>query len=117
LKKKKILAVPIGVVFTDYDAHAIWLYRSIDWYFAAHEETRAYLIAVGIPPETIFVTGIPIDPVFSVGKSKKEMRSYPGLDLEKTIILVSAGGVGVGPVELMVKTLQDIQHHVQIIIV
>lgn len=117
LKRKKVINVPLGVVITDFDAHALWLYREVDWYFAACEETKVYLIEMGIPEKAIFVTGIPIDPVFSKAKSKKDERLYFGLDTEKPTILISLGGFGVGPVESVVKILQKVQHPVQLIVV
>ena len=117
LRKKKILDIPIGVVVTDFDAHAMWILRNVDWYFVACEETRVYLAALGIPPETIFVTGIPVDLKFGIEKRKPETRIRLGLDADKTTILVSAGGFGVGPVESLVHTLHEIQHPVQMVVI
>lgn len=117
LKKKKILDIPIGIIVTDYDAHAMWLYRNVNWYFVACEETKAYLSAVGIPPETIYVTGIPIDPIFEQEKSKRDVRLQFGLDPGMTTILMSAGGFGVGPVESLVQSLQHMKQPVQIVVI
>jgi len=117
LKKKKKLDIPIGIIVTDYDAHAMWLYRNVTWYFVACEETRAYLSALGIPPKTIYVTGIPIDPVFEQEKSKRDVRLQVGLDPGMKTILISAGGFGVGPVESLVQSLQQMKHPVQIIVI
>ncbi len=117
LKRKKMLDIPIGVVVTDIDAHAMWLYRNVDWYFVAHEETKVYMSALGIPSETIFVTGIPIDPVFGVEKPKRETRLHLGLDPDKPALLVSAGGFGVGPVELLIRSIQEVKHPVQIVVI
>ncbi len=117
LKRKKMLDIPLGVVVTDIDAHAMWLYRNVDWYFVAHEETKVYMSALGIPSETIFVTGIPIDPVFGVEKPKRETRLQLGLDTDKTTLLVSAGGFGVGPVESLIRSIQEVKHPIQIIVI
>jgi processive 1,2-diacylglycerol beta-glucosyltransferase len=117
LRKKKILDIPIGVVVTDFDAHAMWLLQNVDWYFVACEETRVYLAALGIPPETIFVTGIPIDPIFGVEKPKAETRIHLGFDPDKTTLLVSPGGFGVGPVESLVRAIHEIQHPIQIVVI
>lgn len=117
LKKKKKIDIPIGIVVTDYDAHAMWLYRPIDWYFVACEETKVYLSALGIPIETIFVTGIPVDPVFEQEKSKRDVRLQLGLDPDMTAVLISAGGFGVGPVESLVHALHEIKHPIQIIVI
>ena len=117
LRKKKIFDVPIGVVVTDFDAHAMWLLQNVDWYFVACEETQVYLTALGIPPETIFATGIPIDPIFRVEKPKAETRIQLGLDPDKTTLLVSAGGFGVGPVESLIRAIHEIKHPVQIVVI
>jgi processive 1,2-diacylglycerol beta-glucosyltransferase len=117
LRKKKILNIPIGVVVTDFDAHAMWLLQNVDWYFVACEETRVYLAALGIPPETIFVTGIPIDPIFGVEKPKAETRIHLGFDPDKTTLLISPGGFGVGPVESLVRAIHEVQHPIQTVVI
>lgn len=117
LRRKRILEIPVGVVVTDFDAHAMWLYRGVDWYFVACEETKVHLSELGIPPETIHVTGIPIDPAFSVRMPKKEARLGLGLDPDRTTVLVSAGGFGVGPVESLVRSLHKVRHPIQIAVV
>lgn len=117
LRKKKVLNLPIGVVVIDFDAHALWLYRDVDWHFVACEETKIHLAALGIPPEAIHVTGIPIDPVFAISTPKGELRRALGLDPRRTTILVSAGGFGMEPVESLVQALQKIRHPIQLVIV
>jgi processive 1,2-diacylglycerol beta-glucosyltransferase len=117
LRKKKMLDIPIGVVVTDFDAHAMWILRDVDWYFVACEETRVYLAALGIPLETIFVTGIPIDLKFGVEKPRREARLRLDLDPDRTTLLVSPGGFGVGPVESLVRTIHEVQHPIQTVVI
>jgi processive 1,2-diacylglycerol beta-glucosyltransferase len=117
LRRKRILEVPIGVVVTDIDAHAMWLYRGVDRYFVAREETKVHLSELGIPPETIHVTGIPIDPVFAVQKPKRKARLSLGLDPDRTTVLVSAGGFGVGPVESLAWSLQKVSEPLQVAVI
>lgn len=114
LKKKKLLDMPVGICVTDFDAHAMWLFREIDWYFVACEETKVYLNKLGIPGETIHVTGIPVDPAFSEQKEKRRARVELGMHPELTTILVSAGGFGVGPMESIIQELQNVNHTVQL---
>ena len=97
LRGKKVLDIPVGVVITDYDLHAMWLYRGVDWYFVSCEETKVHMVALGIPPKTIHVTGIPIDPVFSSPGEKGRIRRELGLEPDLNTVLVSAGGLGWGP--------------------
>jgi processive 1,2-diacylglycerol beta-glucosyltransferase len=117
LREKKMLDIPIGVVVTDIDAHAMWLYKDIRWYFVACEETKAYMSALGVPEETIYVTGIPVDPVFGQQRHKADVRIQLGLDPEMTTLLVSAGGFGVGPVEALFQALLKVRHPVQIAVI
>jgi processive 1,2-diacylglycerol beta-glucosyltransferase len=117
LRKKKVLDVPVGVVITDFDLHAMWLYRGVDWYFVACEETRVHLAALGIPAETIHVTGIPVDPAFAAAKPKREARSALGLDPDLSTVLVSAGGFGMGPVESLVREVHMVRHPIQVAVV
>lgn len=117
LKKKKQIDIPVGMVVTDMDAHAMWLYKNVDWYFVACEETKAYLSEIGIPPETIHVTGIPIKPAFSEPVSKPEVRVALGLAQDRMTVLISAGGFGVGPVEAIIQALQKVRHSIQTVII
>jgi processive 1,2-diacylglycerol beta-glucosyltransferase len=117
LRKRELLTIPVGVVVTDFDAHAMWLYRGVDWYFVARVETRVHLAALGIPPHTIHVTGIPIDPRFAVPRSKREARISLGLDPDRTTVLVSAGGFGMGPVESLVRALHEVRHPIQVVVI
>lgn len=117
LKKKKHLDIPVGIVVTDMDAHAMWLYRNVDWYFVACEETKVYLSEIGIPPETIHVTGIPIKPVFSEPLSQTEVRTALGLAQDRKTVLISAGGFGVGPIESIIQALQKVRHPIQTVII
>lgn len=117
LKRKRLLDIPVGIVVTDIDAHSMWLYKHVDWYFVAREETRAHLSALGIPRETIHVTGIPIDPVFAASRAKRETRLNLDLDPDLTTILVSVGGFGVGPVESLIGALQEVTARVQIVVI
>lgn len=117
LRNKKLIDVPIGVVVTDIDAHAMWLYRDIDWYFVATQETKVYMSALGVPEETIHVTGIPIDPIFEEERRKKEVRLKLGLDPDLKTLLVSAGGFGMGPVEALLRAVLEISHPAQIAVI
>jgi processive 1,2-diacylglycerol beta-glucosyltransferase len=70
-----------------------------------------------VPPHAITVSGIPIDPVFAEPKDARAMRVKHGLTPDRTTVLVSAGGFGVGPVEALVHTLLELQHPVQLVVI
>jgi len=115
LKAKERLASRQVIVVTDFDVHAMWLVHHYERYFVALEEARVYLEALGIPPQKITVSGIPIDPVFAIKKDKQEMRAKHGLEPDRTTILLSAGGFGVGSVEALIHSLLPLQHRAQVV--
>lgn len=111
---KKKLRAHNAIVVTDYDVHAMWLCRTVDRYYVAVDEAAEYLARIGVPREKLRVTGIPIDPLFATTVNRAEARKQLGLDAEATLILISAGGYGVGPVEQLVKDLLALQKPWQI---
>lgn len=117
LKAENRLSCAQAIVTTDFDVHAMWLCRYCEQYFVALEETRVHLERLGIPDTKVSVSGIPIDPVFSIPKEKSAMRRKYGLDLEKTTVLVSAGGFGVGPLHNLVSSLTELRHPTQLLVI
>src|SRR6058998_1469934 len=59
------LHVPLYCVITDFAAHPFWAFPHVDRYFVASEEVATELAGLGVPPERIEVTGIPVDPRFA----------------------------------------------------
>jgi processive 1,2-diacylglycerol beta-glucosyltransferase len=117
LKEKKRIDTRQAVVVTDFDLHAFWLCRHYDHYFVAMEETKAHLQEIGLAPETITVSGIPIDPVFAKTLDKLDMRRRYNLEPDWPVILVSAGGFGVGPVEKLVRSLTKMRNKARVIVI
>jgi len=117
LKAKERVACRQAIVVTDFDVHAMWLCHHYEQYFVALEETRVHMEKLGIPPDKITVSGIPIDPVFSVRKDKRAMRDKHGLLQDRTTLLVSAGGFGVGSIEHLIESLLELRHPAQIVAV
>jgi processive 1,2-diacylglycerol beta-glucosyltransferase len=115
LKAKKRITCKQAIVVTDMDVHAMWLCRHYEQYFVALEETRVHMEKLGIDADKLTVSGIPIDPVFSLTKDKRAMRLKYGLSPDKTTILVSAGGFGVGRIEDLFTCLSELQHEAQIV--
>jgi processive 1,2-diacylglycerol beta-glucosyltransferase len=115
LKAKQRLTTRQAIVVTDFDVHAMWLCHHYEHYFVALDETREHLTRLGIAPEKISVSGIPIDPVFSRGKEKGAMRDKHGLFQDRTVIVVSAGGFGVGPIKNLVGSLLELKRPAQVV--
>src|SRR5215471_1000276 len=117
LKARRRLRARLAVVVTDFDVHAMWLYRHVDRYFVALEETRVHLARLGIPVDRITVSGIPIDPRFDASFDKQALRRKHGLDPDRTTILIAAGGFGVGPVERIVSSMRELKHPAQVVVI
>lgn len=115
LRAKERLSCRQVIVVTDFDVHAMWLCHHYDQYFVALDETREHMMKLGIPPDKLTVSGIPIDPVFAAAKDKQEMRRKHDLRPDLTTILVSAGGFGVGSIEHLMTALLELQHPAQIV--
>ena len=117
LRSKGRLTTRQAIVVTDFDVQGMWLTRHVDRYFVALDETRAHLERLGVPAATITVSGIPIDPVFAVPQDARAMRAKHGLAPDRTTILVSAGGFGVGPIEALIHMLLELQHPSQLVVI
>lgn len=114
LTAKRKLRARNAIVVTDYDVHAMWLVSTVDRYYVAIAEAAEYLAGIGVPREKLKVTGIPIDPLFASPLDRAAARKHLGLDAEATLILVAAGGYGIGPVEQLVRDLLALQKPWQI---
>src|SRR5215831_18068994 len=115
LKAKERISSRQAIVVTDFDVHAMWLCHYFEQYFVAIDEARVYLEKLGIPSSKITVSGIPIDPVFVQRKDKREMREKHGLPQDRTTLLVSAGGFGVGSLIPLITVLLELRGPAQII--
>jgi processive 1,2-diacylglycerol beta-glucosyltransferase len=104
-----------AIVVTDYDVHAMWLCQTVDRYYVAMEEAKEYLARIGVPRKKLLVTGIPVDPLFAMPVSRSDARKQLGVDATANVILISAGGYGIGPVEQLVKDLLALQRPWQIV--
>jgi processive 1,2-diacylglycerol beta-glucosyltransferase len=112
---KKKLRSRNAIVVTDYDVHAMWLCRTVDRYYVAIQESAEYLAGIGVPREKLRVTGIPIDPLFEVAVARYEARRKFGLSPDARVLLISAGGYGIGPVEQLVHDLLALNRPWQIV--
>lgn len=106
---KKKLSAKNAIVVTDYDVHAMWLCRTVGRYYVAIPEAAEYLAGVGVPREILRVTGIPIDALFAVPLDPAAARAALNLDPKSPVLLLSAGGYGIGPLEQLVRDLLALQ--------
>lgn len=118
LRKKGKAPQPfVTTVVTDFEAHALWMDSCVDLYCVAADETRARLVARGVPPESIVVTGIPISAKFSSKIDPKAVRKAYGLRDDLPVMLVLGGGFGMGPVAEIMAELDKATGHFQTVVV
>jgi processive 1,2-diacylglycerol beta-glucosyltransferase len=117
LRRAGKLNVPQVTATTDFGLHRLWVHRPCDRYFAATDEAAVYLHRHGIPAETVFATGIPIDPVFGIPKDRSACRSRHGLADDRPVVLQLSGGFGVGPIAKYLRALLEVPVPLQIVTV
>jgi processive 1,2-diacylglycerol beta-glucosyltransferase len=107
----------LSITVTDYHVHAMWLSRLIHHYFVANDESRVQLENIGFPPESITVSGIPIDPVFCEVKERAALRAKQELRDDLPMLLVSAGALGVSSAERIAEVLSKLTMPVQVVVI
>ncbi len=119
LIEKKKLNARLSITVTDFDFHAMWLTRTFHRYFVALEETKIHLTKLGLPPERIAVTGIPIHSEFRpiTPLERPQLREDLGLQPHTSTILLSAGALGVTPAQAILHALRDLTCPAQIIMI
>jgi processive 1,2-diacylglycerol beta-glucosyltransferase len=108
LKLQGRLRTPIYCVITDFVAHSMWLNSAVDRYFLASSPTRQELIARGVAPSMLHVTGIPVTLEISKPKPAAEMRARHSLPADEPVVALFGGGLDVRRVRLMVERLLEI---------
>lgn len=106
LRAEGRFSAPALTVVTDYDAHRIWVHHGTERYCVAGPLAAASLRAHGVAASAIEATGIPVDPAFSVPIERASARRALGLpESGRPMIVQSAGGSGVGPLEAVSRAL------------
>lgn len=108
-KKQFADAPPVFGVVTDFVVHAFWIHKNIDGYAVATEEMRGALIARGVQRDRIVVSGIPVKAAFGrVPADRDALRERLGLPLDRHLVLMMGGGLGIGPLEAMMQALDGV---------
>ncbi|MFD3448752.1 glycosyltransferase [Microbacteriaceae bacterium 4G12] len=84
----------IYTIVTDYCLHRTWVHSEIDRYYVATEEVKQKVVQNGIPPEKIYVSGIPIRKEFEIEKNEAMLVSNQ-LQSDRKKLLIMAGAQGV----------------------
>lgn len=100
-------APPIVGVVTDFAVHGFWVHDDVDAYIVATDAMRDALCARNVPRERVVSCGIPVHPRFVAGgELKSQLRARLGLPQDKPIALLMGGGLGIGPLEHMMRALE-----------
>lgn len=113
--KKKKFDVPCWVQVTDFDVHSLWIHSHMAGYFAASEEVAWRMEDRGIDCSTVSVTGIPIMPAFGRSYSRATCIAETQLDPDKKIVLMMAGGKGVGKIDQLAERLIGLRDDYQLV--
>jgi processive 1,2-diacylglycerol beta-glucosyltransferase len=117
-ERKRAVAAPFSVsVVTDFEAHALWMEPSVDLYCVAAEETKARLVARGVPPERVIPTGIPVSGRFATKVHAAAVRKHYGLRDDLPTVLLLSGGFGMGPVAQILSEIDKLQRDLQVLVV
>lgn len=115
-RKNKIHTYTAGII-TDYTAHSVWLDSTVDSYFVGSNILKDELIDRGIEASKIHVTGIPIDSKFAISVNREEKMLNLGLNSSVPTILIMGGGLGLGSMEEILETTDQINKELQLIVV
>lgn len=89
--KQSEFDIPLCGVITDYDAHAAWVDPQVNKYLVSTDAVKDGLIQLGVPPERIEVTGIPVHPKFWEAQDKDLVRNQLGLAKLPTVLVMGGG--------------------------
>ncbi|RST76268.1 hypothetical protein D4T97_005690 [Siminovitchia acidinfaciens] len=99
LKKLKFWTGIIINVYTDYFINNLWGIGEVDYHFVPSKSIKVQLLKQGVKAEQIFITGIPIHPIFN--SEKDIMKKDPEFSA-----LLSGGNMGAGPILQLLNRLK-----------
>jgi processive 1,2-diacylglycerol beta-glucosyltransferase len=114
-RRKKLWRTPVWAVVTDFDAHMLWVYRHLNGYCVAAEETGWRLRARNPGDARIEVTGIPVMPAFSEPGDRASCAREIGLNPGRLTLLLMSGGAGVFPLQKLARRILALDPEIQLI--
>jgi 1,2-diacylglycerol 3-beta-galactosyltransferase len=110
---------PFITVITDLvSTHAFWYERRVDRLLVPTQPAYDRGIQLGIRPEQLRITGLPVHPRFAAGLiDKAEARSKLGWDPTLPAILLIGGGEGMGPLFRIARRVNQLNARCQLAIV
>jgi processive 1,2-diacylglycerol beta-glucosyltransferase len=101
--------LPVVGIVTDFVVHPFWIYTNIDAYSVATPEMRTALTTRGVLSERVLLSGIPVDTRFATPRLPVDaLRAELDLPRDKKLVLIMGGGVGIGPLDKMMRALDSV---------
>ncbi|MBO0994648.1 MGDG synthase family glycosyltransferase [Bacillus sp. SD088] len=98
LKKLQLWTGIIINVYTDYFINNLWGIEEIDYHFVPSKRIKDQLVVHGVNPRNIFITGIPVHPLF---KQKSQTLKKE----QQFSALLSGGNMGAGSIFQLLNRL------------
>lgn len=102
---------PVFFVATDYTCSPGVALSDFDICFIPSEGVTEEFVSLGVAPETVKATGIPIREAFYTDVEKQEAKRQLDLPLDKRAVLMMSGSMGCGPIvetaEAILKVLPE----------
>lgn len=109
--------LPLTAILTDFIPHSYWIYDTVNYYVVPSEEVGKRLLLKGVPLDKIRPFGIPHDPKFSQPVNKDRVFHELGLDPAVPTLLLMGGGQGLGPLSIIVASLEKVNQQIQEIVI
>ncbi len=104
---RRQLRATLTVVTTDYDFQGLWLTSPFHHFFAARDESAAYLTSIGIPEDRVSACGIPVRQGLGDPVDREAVLKRFGLRPDLPVVLISAGAAGgVYTTQIVAQTLR-----------
>lgn len=116
LKQKKRIGCPLVTVVTDFNIHSSYINDNTDYYVIPHEYLTYVMEGFGLQKEKVLPFGIPIRKEFCESHKREDILAKLGFEDKKTI-LVMGGGLGLGGINNIVKSIDNYMEGIQIIAV
>jgi processive 1,2-diacylglycerol beta-glucosyltransferase len=94
LKGRGLVTAPLITAITDFGLHSQWLHPNTDLYLVGSEFMKEELLTRGITTEKIFISGIPISPMFDKKLDKAALCQKFGLNPAIPTVLLMGGAYG-----------------------
>lgn len=117
MKGNGALRAPVFGVITDISPHSFRILPNIDHYFAATKASARELELKGCPASRITVSGIPVDPIFTLERDQRAMRERHELPVHLPTVLTMSGGFGLGPLSQITQSFAQANRPISLVVI